>query len=124
MPFGSTIGSNYIQYFFEHSVDSVSEYFIILPSIPKITRSFFDQIIVLIGIIISQIVAVYNGVSAKDMELTLQAFYYLAIQLYVFSEVYSSLYKTRVLREFYDCVDGNMEKSNSVTVDMIRVVFH
>lgn len=45
------------------------------------------------------------------MEATLQAFYYLTIQLYVFSEVYSSLYKTRVLRKLYGQLDENMSES-------------
>lgn len=58
--------------------------------------------------------AVYKSVSAKDMALTLQAFYYLAIQLYVITEVYTSLYKISLLRELYDCLDGNMEESNLV----------
>lgn len=56
--------------------------------------------------------AVYKSVSAKDMALTLQAFYYLAIQLYVITEVYTSLYKISLLRKLYDCLDGNMEESN------------
>lgn len=46
------------------------------------------------------------------MALTLQAFYYLAIQLYVVTEVYTSLYKISLLRKLYDCLDGNMEESN------------
>lgn len=64
-----------------------------------------------------QIVAVYKSVSAKDMALTLQAFYYLAIQLYVVTEVYTSLYKINLLRKLYDCLDGNMEESNSFARD-------
>lgn len=55
-------------------------------------------------------VAVYNGINARNMEATLQAFYYLTIQLYVFSEVYASLYKTRVLLELYRQLDDNMNE--------------
>lgn len=56
--------------------------------------------------------AVYKSVSAKDMALTLQAFYYLEIQVYVVTDVYTSLYKINLLRELYDCLDVNMEESN------------
>lgn len=46
------------------------------------------------------------------MDITLQALCYLAIQMYVSSEVYASLlYKTRVLQKLYEYLEGNMEKS-------------
>lgn len=52
--------------------------------------------------------------NARNMEATLQAFYYLTIQLYVFSEVYASLYKTRALRELYEQLDDNMAESKCI----------
>lgn len=51
--------------------------------------------------------------NTRNMEATLQAFYYLTIQLYVFSEVYASLYKTRVLQKLYGQLDDNMSESKS-----------
>lgn len=57
---------------------------------------------------LQQIIAVYRSLNDKDMNLTLKAFYYLAIQLYITTAFYSSINRTNELRQFFQLLEENI----------------
>lgn len=55
-----------------------------------------------------QIIAVFQSLNEKNLDLTLKAFYYLSIQLYITSAFYSSMNNTRGLRRLFAMLEKNM----------------
>ncbi|XP_031619287.1 odorant receptor 9a-like [Contarinia nasturtii] len=78
-------------------------------SIGRISQQFF-----LVMLIVPSIMAVYRSLNEKNMDLTLKAFYYLAIQFYITSSFYTSMTRTNGLRNLFRLLEDNItERSDT-----------
>lgn len=58
-----------------------------------------------------QILAVLRSLNEKNMQLTLRAFYYLSIQLYITCTYFSTMANTNGLRKLFGLLEENMAES-------------
>lgn len=72
--------------------------------------------------VVFKTIAMFRSIGKKDMDLTLRAFYYLAIQFYITSSFFSSVFNTHGLRQLFHLLEEHVTErkyKNSKRINLI-----